>query len=33
MDRKVMAEAFWRVAQWGGERLLDRRRARKEVRA
>ena len=33
MDRKVMAEAFWRVAQWGGERLLDRRRARKGVRA
>jgi dolichol-phosphate mannosyltransferase len=32
MDRKVMVEAFWRVAQWGGARVVDGRRARKGVR-
>ncbi len=33
MDRSVMIEAFWRVGAWGAERVLDRRRARKGVRA
>lgn len=33
MDRSVMVEAFWRVGAWGAERLLDRRRARRGVRA
>ncbi|WP_281688982.1 polyprenol monophosphomannose synthase [Pseudonocardia thermophila] len=32
MDRAVMVEAFWRVAAWGAERLLNRRRARRGVR-